>query len=131
MGVNGTYVASFIWSYRGPTMYQKPASRLFLFRWQQRHWIVANLSQNDSFRDKRAWYYKAPSHGQSIPVEDGWSPIANGCGQLPAPVMRVVLGEPQRVGNGAEMVIEESSQPHGTEAAEQQPVNQCLRCAIM
>jgi len=85
--VNGVYVPSYVWSYRGPTLYQKPSSRIFIFRWQQRHWIIAHLNQNESFRDKQNWYYKASSFGQATPVEAGWSPISNGCGQLPAPTV--------------------------------------------
>jgi len=87
--VNGTYVTSFVSSYRGPTVYQKPSSRIFIFRWQQRHWVIAHLSANESFRDKANWYYKAPSFGLAIPAQGGWSPITNGCGELPAPVLHV------------------------------------------
>lgn len=78
---NGVYLASYIWSYRGPTMYQKPNSRHFIFRWQQRHWVIAHLSHSDAFRDKSTWYYKAPSQGWTCQCQTTGvqSPEAAGC----------------------------------------------------
>lgn len=126
---NGTYVSSYLWSYSGPPLFQKPNTRMFLFRWQQRHWILANLSQNERFNNKSMWYYKANSGGQDIPVQHGWGLIANGCGVLPAPELIIVYGEqtmqPRRIRN------EETEAGAGSHEDQVPHPNQCIRCSIM
>ena len=134
--VNGIFYPSLMSSYYGPTLYQKPNTRLFLFRWEQRNWIIASLSQNDRFSDPGTWYYRAAAHGQSIPVADGWGPMPNGCGVLPAPQLELVMhagrANPPRA-SLAEILsgVRASEDTTRTELAVRQSPNQCMRCSIM
>ena len=133
--VNGVFYPSTMSSYYGPTLYQKPNSRLFLFRWQQRHWVIASLSQDDRFSDLTTWYYRAPAQGMSTPVDSGYSLMPDGCGQLPPPEITVTMTDrATRARNSLAQILAQAQEEavsagHSEILANQLP-NQC-RCNIM
>eukprot|EP00954_Amorphochlora_amoebiformis_P030602 1394921-Amorphochlora_amoeboformis.AAC.2 len=56
--VNGIYVVGNIPSYLGPRLYNKPGTQMYIFRWNRREWIIAEL--NRGFEDRR-WALKGPA----------------------------------------------------------------------
>ena len=86
--VNGVYVPANLATYVGPPLYNKRGTDIYLFRWQQRTWVVATLGRDLSrFSEPGNRYYTAPSGTPAVatPPPSGWSPPQGGRGVNPAP----------------------------------------------
>eukprot|EP00929_Paragymnodinium_shiwhaense_P105119 TRINITY_DN70041_c0_g1_i1.p1 TRINITY_DN70041_c0_g1~~TRINITY_DN70041_c0_g1_i1.p1 ORF type:complete len:451 (+),score=46.03 TRINITY_DN70041_c0_g1_i1:105-1457(+) len=71
--VNGVYVAGILPTYLGPTVYRKPNTYLFMFRWQHTQWAIAELRGPYSMGNERDWLYKAPTqYPPDEPPVNGW-----------------------------------------------------------
>eukprot|EP00931_Biecheleriopsis_adriatica_P058390 TRINITY_DN34741_c1_g1_i1.p1 TRINITY_DN34741_c1_g1~~TRINITY_DN34741_c1_g1_i1.p1 ORF type:complete len:361 (+),score=37.95 TRINITY_DN34741_c1_g1_i1:51-1133(+) len=90
--VNGTYVPGVLPTYVGPTVYRKQNSFMFIYRWQQTHWIIAELRGSSGMGDARQWLYRAPVENPvDYPPPHGWEvPPSSRSGRLPAPEVRLV-----------------------------------------
>lgn len=89
--VNGVYVAGVLPTYLGPTVYRKPNTSLFIFRWHQRHWVISELRGPYSMGNEREWVYVAPTvDPPGIPPGGGWEVPSRGRGEHPPPEVRMV-----------------------------------------
>lgn len=89
--VNGVYVAGVLPTYVGPTVYRKPNTYMFIFRWHQTQWIIAELHGPYSMGNEREWLYRAPTQYPSdIPPVNGWEVPAQGRACSPAPEVRIL-----------------------------------------
>lgn len=89
--VNGVYVAGVLPTYVGPTVYRKPNTYLFIFRWHQTQWIIAELHGPYSMGNEREWLYRAPTqYPPDIPPVHGWEVPAHGRACSPAPEVRIL-----------------------------------------
>lgn len=89
--VNGVYVAGVLPTYVGPTVYRKPNSYMFIFRWHQTQWIIAELHGPYSMGNEREWLYRAPTqYPPDIPPVHGWEVPAQGRACSPAPEVRIL-----------------------------------------
>lgn len=94
---NGLYVQSYLASYSGPPVYQKPGTNLYLFRWARTEWFLAHVdslstaevngfpSGEATSAERNHRLYQAPATSVSpsaTPVTIGWSAVT---GQEPAP----------------------------------------------
>jgi len=97
--VNGVYAAGVLPTYVGPTVYRKPNSHMFIFRWHQTLWIIAELNGPYSMGNEREWLYRAPTqYPPDIPPMHGWEVPALGRACSPAPEVRIVRGAVTAVG---------------------------------
>jgi hypothetical protein len=89
--VNGVYVAGMLPTYVGPTVYWKPNTHLYMFRWHQTMWVIAELSGRYSMGNTREWLYQAPTqYPPDTPPLNGWQVGSQGRGSNPAPEVRIV-----------------------------------------
>mmetsp|Transcript_68844 Transcript_68844/g.107786 ORF Transcript_68844/g.107786 Transcript_68844/m.107786 type:complete len:328 (-) Transcript_68844:78-1061(-) len=89
--VNGVYVAGVLPTYVGPTVYRKPNTYLFIFRWRQTDWIIAELHGPYSMGNEREWLYRAPTqYPPDIPPMQGWEVPTHGRACRPAPEVRII-----------------------------------------
>jgi len=88
--VNGVFVSGLLPTYVGPTVYRKPNTYLFIFRWQQTQWAIAELHGPYSMGDERDWLYKAPTqYPPDVPPVHGWEVAADRRACYPAPEVRI------------------------------------------
>mmetsp|Transcript_138676 Transcript_138676/g.386731 ORF Transcript_138676/g.386731 Transcript_138676/m.386731 type:complete len:310 (+) Transcript_138676:97-1026(+) len=89
--VNGSYVAGVLPTYVGPTVYRKPNTYLFIYRWHQTQWVIAELRGPYSMGNEREWLYCAPTQPPNdIPPIHGWEVQARGRASSPAPEVHPV-----------------------------------------
>lgn len=89
--VNGVFVAGVLPTYVGPTVYRKPNTYLFIYRWHQTHWVIAELRGPYSMGDPREWLYFAPTqHPADLPPIRGWEIPSRGRACSPAPEVNLV-----------------------------------------
>ena len=82
------YVLANLATYVGPPLYNERGTDIYLFRWQQRTWVIATLGRDPShFSEPGNRYYTAPSGtpAAATPPPSGWSPPQGGRGVNPAP----------------------------------------------
>jgi len=84
--VNGIYVAGTLPTYVGPPLYHKLNSSLFIFRWRQTRWVIAELHSSRSMGDAREWLYEAAAQSpEELPPSQGWEVMPENRGSRPAP----------------------------------------------
>lgn len=84
--VNGVYVAGALSTYVGPTVYRKPDTRIFMFRWHRTQWVIAELRGPYSLGDECEWMYRASTQNPpDAPPRDGWQVSTLGRAHRPAP----------------------------------------------
>lgn len=94
---NGVYVADVLPTYLGPTVYRKPNTFFFIFRWHRTQWVIAELRDQSRMGNDRTWLYSAPTQSPpQIPPATGWEIPRRSHGQLPAPEVRFVIQESTR-----------------------------------
>lgn len=69
--VNGLFAPCILMSYRGVQPYRR--GTLAMFRWQQRHWVIADIGESMDDFDESNWVYKVESNTDSPPLS-GWVP---------------------------------------------------------
>mmetsp|Transcript_8167 Transcript_8167/g.12718 ORF Transcript_8167/g.12718 Transcript_8167/m.12718 type:complete len:95 (+) Transcript_8167:183-467(+) len=69
---------------------------MYIFRWNRREWIIAEL--NRGFEDRRARFYRVSCSfvPEDVPPESGWVTSVGGTGVSPAPAVRP-LGQGDRI----------------------------------
>jgi hypothetical protein len=78
-------------TYVGPTVYRKPNTYYFIFRWHQTQWIIAELHGPYSMGNEREWLYRAPTqYPPDIPPMHGWEVPTHGRACSPAPEVRIL-----------------------------------------
>lgn len=88
--VNGIYVAGVLPSYVGPPLYRKLNSSLFIYRWRQTRWVIAELQSSRSMGDEREWLYHAPAQSpEEVPPMRGWEATPRSHASRPAPEVRI------------------------------------------
>jgi len=88
--VNGIYVAGTLPTYVGPPLYHKLNSSLFIFRWRQTRWVIAELASSRSMGDAREWLYEAASSWpEEVPPLQGWEVIPESRARSPAPEIHI------------------------------------------
>jgi len=94
--VNGSYVAGVLPTYVGPTVYRKPNTYLFIYRWHQTQWVIAELRGPYSMGYERAWLYCAPTQPPNdIPPVRGWEVQQRWRARSPAPNVHAVRAVPR------------------------------------
>lgn len=87
--VNGIYVPGTLPTYVGPMVYRKPNTYLFIYRWHQTQWVIAELRGPYSMGNEREWLYHAPTQQPpDIPPTHGWEVPQHGRAANPAPEVR-------------------------------------------
>eukprot|EP00930_Biecheleria_cincta_P020416 TRINITY_DN15369_c0_g1_i2.p1 TRINITY_DN15369_c0_g1~~TRINITY_DN15369_c0_g1_i2.p1 ORF type:complete len:409 (-),score=59.76 TRINITY_DN15369_c0_g1_i2:40-1266(-) len=91
--VNGTYMPGVLPTYVGPTVYRKPNTYIFMYRWHQTHWIIAELRGPFSMGSEQSMLYRAPvDYPHDIPPMHGWEvPPGSRNGRMPPPEVRLLL----------------------------------------
>lgn len=92
--VNGTYMPGVLPTYVGPTVYRKPNTYIFIYRWHQTHWIIAELRGPFSMGSEQSMLYRAPvDYPHDIPPMHGWEvPPGSRNGRMPLPEVRMLPG---------------------------------------
>lgn len=86
---NGVYVVDVLPTYLGPTVYRKPNTHFFIYRWHRTQWVIAELREQSRMGNERAWLYAAPTQvPPHIPPATGWEVPRRSGGALPAPEVR-------------------------------------------
>lgn len=99
--VNGSYVAGFLPTYVGPTVYRKPNTYLFIYRWHQTQWVIAELRGPYSMGNEHEWLYCAPARPRDdFPPASGWEVQARGRAQAPAPTVCPLRAAASPAGQG-------------------------------
>lgn len=89
--VNGVYVAGVLPTYVGPTVYRKASTHLFIYRWHQTQWVIADLRGPYSMGDELEWLYRAPTQDPpDMPPAQGWEVPTRGRAFRPAPEVHAV-----------------------------------------
>jgi hypothetical protein len=90
--VNGLYVPAQLPTYVGPTVYRKANSFMFLYRWSQTYWVIAELRTPNSMGCERHWlYHSLVENPMDIPPMRGWQvPARSRHGRNPAPNLRLI-----------------------------------------
>lgn len=84
--VNGTYVAGTLPTYAGPPLFHKLNSSLFIYRWRQTRWVIADLHSSGSMGDAHEWLYEAAAQWpEELPPSQGWEVMPENRGSRPAP----------------------------------------------
>jgi len=90
--VNGTYLASVLLSYTGRTIYRKPETLFYIYRWRRTQWIIAELQEHAEVGDEQAWLYRCCTRSSlELPPSGGWEPAAR---RSIRPAPELVLSEP-------------------------------------
>eukprot|EP00448_Togula_jolla_P007538 CAMPEP_0170609050 /NCGR_PEP_ID=MMETSP0224-20130122/21913_1 /TAXON_ID=285029 /ORGANISM="Togula jolla, Strain CCCM 725" /LENGTH=269 /DNA_ID=CAMNT_0010934321 /DNA_START=50 /DNA_END=860 /DNA_ORIENTATION=- len=90
---NGIYLPGILATYIGPTVYRKPNSHLFIFRWHQTQWAIAELQNPFNMGNEQEWLYRAPTqYPPDVPPLSGWEVQGHGHSSRPAPEVRIVRG---------------------------------------
>lgn len=88
--VNGIYAAGALPTYVGPPLYRKLNTSLFIFRWRQTRWVIAELRNSRSMGDEREWLYQAPVQWpEEVPPVRGWEVTPQNRGSRPAPQVAI------------------------------------------
>jgi len=91
VAANGMYSVDVLPTYLGPTVYRKPDTNLFMFRWHRTQWVIADLRSQGLMGNERAWLYAAPTVAPAhLPPSAGWAVPRRGCGYPPAPEVRPI-----------------------------------------
>eukprot|EP00931_Biecheleriopsis_adriatica_P048998 TRINITY_DN28332_c0_g1_i1.p1 TRINITY_DN28332_c0_g1~~TRINITY_DN28332_c0_g1_i1.p1 ORF type:complete len:356 (+),score=47.69 TRINITY_DN28332_c0_g1_i1:136-1203(+) len=98
--VNGSYAPGILPTYMGPTVYRKTNSFIFIYRWQQTHWIIAELRGPSGMGEALHMLYRAPVETPiEYPPLHGWEiPPGSLNGRLPAPEVRLLQRPPSASG---------------------------------
>jgi len=108
---NGVYVADVLPTYLGPTVYRKPNTFFFMFRWHRTQWVIAELRDVSRMGNDRAWLYSAPTQSPpQIPPTTGWEIPRRGNGVPPAPEVRFII---QESGRSLSAAVSRSPGPEG------------------
>merc|ERR1719203_1079726 len=103
---NGVYVVDVLPTYLGPTVYRKPNSFFFIFRWHRTQWVIAELRDYSRMGNNRAWLYSAPTQvPPHLPPATGWEVQRRAGGLAPAPEVRLLTRDPSTAGSGDEESI--------------------------
>lgn len=114
--VNGVYVTGVLPTYVGPTVYRKPNTYLFIFRWHQTQWIIAELHGPYSMGNEREWLYRAPTqYPPDIPPMHGWEVPRHGRACSPAPEVRIIRGSASRTTLHS-TIVRRRERPHQSSA---------------
>lgn len=121
--VNGIYVAGILPSYVGPPLYRKLNTSLFIYRWRQTRWVIAELHNSRSMGDEREWLYQAPALApDELPPIHGWEVTSRSHASSPAPEVRIYEN-----GGTVQPADSETSLPPEASPPSTSPVSQ-LRC---
>eukprot|EP00747_Dinoflagellata_sp_TGD_P178727 gnl/TRDRNA2_/TRDRNA2_28199_c0_seq1.p1 gnl/TRDRNA2_/TRDRNA2_28199_c0~~gnl/TRDRNA2_/TRDRNA2_28199_c0_seq1.p1 ORF type:complete len:305 (-),score=21.06 gnl/TRDRNA2_/TRDRNA2_28199_c0_seq1:64-978(-) len=130
--VNGVYFADVLPGYMGPTVYRKPSTYIFIFRWHRTQWIIANRRSLYSLGNERGWLYRAPTqHPPDIPPVHGWEVPSLGRACNPAPEVRLFRGSTHAAAghNSIHMVLTRSVPANtGSNATTRETDGQQVRC---
>jgi len=89
--VSGVYLTGHLPTYVGPTVYRKPNTFMFIFRWHQTQWCIAELHTPSNMGNEREWLYRAPTqYPPDIPPAHGWEVPATSRAANPPPEVRIL-----------------------------------------
>lgn len=109
--INGIYVAGMLPTYVGPPLYRKLNTTLFIFRWRQTSWVIADLQSSRSMGDARDWLYQAPAQWpEEVPPLRGWEVTPQSRGGSPAPQVRIYDNTATESADAEATVLPESIQ---------------------
>eukprot|EP00929_Paragymnodinium_shiwhaense_P057538 TRINITY_DN2880_c0_g1_i1.p1 TRINITY_DN2880_c0_g1~~TRINITY_DN2880_c0_g1_i1.p1 ORF type:complete len:395 (+),score=96.78 TRINITY_DN2880_c0_g1_i1:125-1309(+) len=118
---NGIYVVDVLPAYMGPTVFRKPNTFFFIFRWHRTQWVIAELRRQSRMGNERTWLYAAPTQSPpDVPPASGWEVPRHGHAAPPAPQVRlaVTLQAQQGEQRAQQQAQQQSGQP------QQQPQQQ-------
>jgi len=110
--VNGIYVAGILPTYVGPPLYRKLNTSLFIYRWRQTRWVIAELHSSRSMGDEREWLYHAPAQSpEEVPPIRGWEVSSRSQASRPPPEVRLYEYSSPRLSLSESTVSPDQIQP--------------------
>ena len=85
--INGVYHPATHKDYRGPTLYRKGGTDIYMFRWRRKEWVIGRDSDFGDSRPRSKNYYTVASGNPpaELPPEGSWQVSKGGHGSGPAP----------------------------------------------
>lgn len=119
---NGVYVVDILPTYLGPTVYRKPSTHFWIYRWHRTQWVIAELPDLSRMGSSRSWLYTAPTQAPfHLPPARGWEVCRQAA--VPAPEL-CVLGElARRSGRGDPSSSSPSPTRIGGPAVDERPLD--------